>query len=151
VQADMKIMNTLLILVLTNVLSCIVYINIFKVYCIIYSCTFFSGHGFHKFCCPLRECILCMDFNWTQHSVLQFVAAVWRMIWATPLRVNSGTVEPLKTDYGWDQKNRHFRSAYWYRKYKILISWTGRLIMLWLCYLCMVFFYILSMYYICVL
>ena len=63
VQTDMKIMNTLLILVLTNVLSCIVYINSFKVYCIIYSCTFFSGHGFHKFCCPLRECILCMDFN----------------------------------------------------------------------------------------
>jgi hypothetical protein len=42
--------------------------------------------------------------------------------------------------------NRRFRSVYWYRKYKIFISW--RLIMLWLRYLYM-FLYILSMCYIC--
>jgi hypothetical protein len=51
------------------------------------------------------------------------------------------TVEPLKTDYVRGQRNqpvfrgsvnRRFRSSYWYRKYKIFISW--RLIMLWLCY-----------------
>jgi hypothetical protein len=64
-----------------------------------------------------------------------------------------GTVEPLKIDHDWDQRNwlvlrgfgnRSFRSTNnWFRNYKILIS--ERSIMLWLHYLCM-FLYILSMY-----